>query len=422
MDAEDKELTGKIKEALSQQEEDYIPGAWEGFVKRRNRHKRVVLFRYASALAARLVLGWIIFGPDRIFVRKESLTPADKPLLSSADTVGPELNKTPVSAIEKISDSVKEISESKKSESVKREKIKVISKKSDVRTTENLQAVLTPYKEQDIKEALKADNSKRDSADIVRGVATGTGQKAEQVQKEVKTDDTGQTPSTHRKPALSITEERSESIKEGRKVRFGVSFAPGINATSSASSFNYSGGINLDIALTSNLEISTGIQLEHQNVVSKSGGYSSNAIPSDLKKAELVNLDIPVNITWNFHSGKAGSYYISGGISSVAYLSEKYTTTTYSQELREFALTAGAGPEEDKIYRLEQVEATSTRSVPKPDDMNIAGRINLSIGFKREITPNLTLHIEPYLKIPVTGLATEKLRFTTSGVTCKISF
>ncbi|MCK9303996.1 MAG: hypothetical protein M0P27_01190, partial [Bacteroidales bacterium] len=110
------------------------------------------------------------------------------------------------------------------------------------------------------------------------------------------------------------------------------------------------------------------------------------------------------------------------GISSVAYLSEKYTTTTYSQELREFALTAGAGPEEDKIYRLEQVEATSTRSVPKPDDMNIAGRINLSIGFKREITPNLTLHIEPYLKIPVTGLATEKLRFTTSGVTCKISF
>lgn len=404
MDTEDRELTGKIKETLSQHEEEYIPGAWESFAGKQKRRKKIIYFRYASALAASLILGWIIFGPDRMLVQKEGLTSPDKPLLSTSESVDTELKNSPA---------------------VNQEKIKVIDKKVVRSHTKNLQAALIPDKLPET-----TGETDRDSADSIKGIADVEEKLSiqeknvinEPDQKEIKTGDTGKREPVNSKPVLSASnEEISENIKEERKVRFGVSFAPGVNATSSASSFNYSGGVNLDIALTPNIGISTGIQVEHQNVVSKSSVYN-NAVPSDTKRAELVNLDIPVNITWNFHSGKSGSYYVSGGISSVAYLSEKYTTTTYRQELREFAATVGAGPEGDKIYKLEQVEATSTRSVAKPDNLDIAGRINLSIGFKREITPGLSLHIEPYLKIPVTGLATEKLRFTTSGVTCKISF
>jgi len=165
--------------------------------------------------------------------------------------------------------------------------------------------------------------------------------------------------------------------------------------------------------------ISTGLQVEHQSVINKSSAYNS-AIPSDRTKAELVNLDIPLNITVNLISTKSHSYYISGGISSLACLSEKYTTTSYRQELRE--VTASLATEDSKTYKLQNIETTTENPATNPGTFDLAGRLNLIIGFQSQITPHLSLHIEPYIKIPLSGLATENLKFTTSGVTCKISF
>jgi len=214
-------------------------------------------------------------------------------------------------------------------------------------------------------------------------------------------------------------EQSVKSKQSAKKVRFGINIAQGINSTSTASASNYSGGVNIDIPLWGKLEISTGMQIEQQNVVSKSSDGLA-AIPSDIKRASLLNFDFPLNIKWKIFSRKTGSYYISGGISSLAYLSEKYTTTSQRQELRETAMAVGEG--EAKTYKLENVETTTSITPNVSSPFDIAGRLNISIGYEKQISPALYLHIEPFLKIPVSGLANENLRFVTSGITFKLSF
>ena len=80
--------------------------------------------------------------------------------------------------------------------------------------------------------------------------------------------------------------------------------------------------------------LSTGLQFEHLSVVNSEPSYDPS-VPQGETKAELVDLDIPLNITWKFLVRKSTSYYISGGISSVVYLSEKYANTSYSQQMVE---------------------------------------------------------------------------------------
>ncbi len=429
MDNEEKELKGKIIQALSEQEEEYIPGAWENFVRKRNRRRRIVFVRYSSAVAASLFLGWLIIGTPGINNQKKRDLLSSKPSISVVDSSKPD-NGIPDETLILSDDKSKAVAVKTFAEKFSVEKV-AGKKVNDVKIKKKK---IAPEKVTGDKGKADKDKADKDKAEIIsvtekpdQKTSLALNQETENSEKVIVISDT---TTVTKEMAISesvqkkvITENDYNGIKPRpeRKVKFGINVAPGMSATSTGSSFNYSGGVNLDIPITSNLQISTGVQVEHQSVVSKSTGYNS-AIPADVNRAELVNLDIPINITWNVASNKSGSYYISGGISSIAFLSEKYTTTTYRQELKEFATTAAAGSEDNKTYRLEQVKTTNTRSVPGNEVQDIGGRLNLIIGFKRELTPGLSLHIEPFLKIPVTGMASEKLRFTTSGVTCKISF
>jgi hypothetical protein len=207
--------------------------------------------------------------------------------------------------------------------------------------------------------------------------------------------------------------------KRDLKVRFGVNISPGVTSTNTASSFNYSGGINADFDLSRNFRLSTGLQLEHQNVINKS---SDNPVwlPPGQTQAELVDLDLPLNLTWKFLIRKSTCYYFSGGISSVIYLSENYTNTSYTQKMVQ-AMETKDGVS-NVIYQIENVKTTEQESEAPLNTFNFASRINIIIGFEQHLSSRLFLHLEPYMKIPVSGLATQNLRFTTSGISCKISF
>ncbi len=73
-------------------------------------------------------------------------------------------------------------------------------------------------------------------------------------------------------------------------------------------------------------------------------------------------------------------------------------------------------------YQLENFETTSENKAEPFNAFDVAGRINLIFGIERKISQDLNLHIEPYVKIPISGLGTENMKFMTSGITCKISF
>ena len=215
---------------------------------------------------------------------------------------------------------------------------------------------------------------------------------------------------------------RGKNLKK-KKVLLGFNLSPGINSTSTGASFNYAGGVNLEIALLPELSLSTGVQIEHQTVETVNS-VANAAIPSDHMNANLTNLDIPINITWRFLTKGVGkekySYYISGGVSSLAYLGERYVKTTYRQEVREQLNMVAS--EAKMTYKLENFATTSENKEEPFNAFDVAGRINLIFGIERKISQDLNLHIEPYVKIPLSGLGSENMKFMTSGITCKISF
>ena len=55
----EREIFAHIKRSLKSYEEEYIPGSWEGFLKKRRIRKRKYFLRIASGITACLFLGII---------------------------------------------------------------------------------------------------------------------------------------------------------------------------------------------------------------------------------------------------------------------------------------------------------------------------------------------------------------------------
>jgi len=224
----------------------------------------------------------------------------------------------------------------------------------------------------------------------------------------------------YKHPDSDITIENDLSdITADHKFRFGINFSPGVTSTSTASSFNYSGGINADFALSSGFGLSTGLQFEHLSVVNSDPAYNPS-VPQGESKAELVDLDIPLNITWRFLKRKSTCYYVSSGISSVLYLSENYTNTSYSQQTVEVVVMQDGV--ENVTYEVQNVKNTDKTTEEPLNTFDFASRVNIFFGFEQHLSSKLFLHIEPYLKIPISDQATRNIKYTTGGITCKISF
>ncbi len=418
----EREITDLIKNALDNYQEDYIPGAWENFVSIRKRQKRVIVLRIASAIAACLVIGLIGFNyfnsdsyikPDKALVKNENIqVHKGKDTLSKTEQLTPEkelkhdvLAGNKVSIQKMVGPGSKTIAFSARSNSSNRP------------LSETGQKALTgipDFKETNEK-SLNSISAGTDSLNalhsLIAGQADSIANKSES--KSVK-------PSEYRSKKESDLFQKFAAndvqIHEKRKIRLGINISPGVNSTQAGSSFNYSGGISTDITLFSDFLLSTGLQLEHQSVVN-----GSNTGPAAARtKAELVNLDLPLNFTWRFFSDKSKSFYVSGGVSSLAYLSEKYNKTFFTRQIAEVR-TMAAGLE-TVTYKLENLESTIQNTEPSFNSIDIAGRVNIIFGVEQRLSPKLYLHLEPYLKIPVSGLASEKLRFSTGGISCKISF
>jgi len=129
---------------------------------------------------------------------------------------------------------------------------------------------------------------------------------------------------------------------------------------------------------------------------------------------------LPLNLTWRFYPGKLKCYYLTAGVSSLAYLKQDYQNTSYSQQL--VAVSSLVGGHEIVSYNIVNVASTTQNLVTPFRTFDFAGRLNFMLGLEQQLSPKLFLHFEPYLKISVSGLATENLKYISSGVTFKISF
>ena len=396
---DDKEVVELIKATLDGYEEEYIPGAWEGFLAKRRKKKRIILWSFGTGIAASLLVGW--FGLN--LVHQGSFNgPVDR---GSAIVLNENSNDTIRKNSVKDPGSIQSVAPTVIFKSTKN----ITEKNISARNTTSHILYSNVFNENKISENLsQADTLKENPSEIIDDPVTTT---------LIASSDSSR-PQLTEQVYNQPTDDHEMHSGTKRKIRFGLNFSPGVNSAGTASTFNYSAGINTDFNLFGNLQFSTGLQIEHQSVV------SGNSTPEVRTEAELLNLDLPMNIKWKFFSGKSKNLYVSGGVSSLAYLGEKSTSTTYKQELVEIstmAKVAEAGVQA-LSYDIVKAESVEEKSGSPSQTIDFAGRLNILFGMEQQITSRLSLHIEPYMKIPISRLASQNLKFTTSGITCKISF
>ncbi|PKO97532.1 MAG: hypothetical protein CVU12_00680 [Bacteroidetes bacterium HGW-Bacteroidetes-7] len=404
----DKRDIGEIvKSSLAEQEEGYVEGSWERF-NLKQRRKRLLLIRNISAGVAAAVLLVLV-------VAALLYTPVGENLPATAQNEKTTNKSESVTVVSKPLHNETKLSENTdRTQDENNTGVKPVKSKTNLKASSDhsgVKSLISKSESTEVKKSVQ-NNEITDitvKEQIDSSLATTPPKTAEETQKHVPATVSSRT-------AFAL----SENERHDRKVRFGINVAPGMSSATDGSALNIGGGINLDIALAKNLDISTGVQIEYRDIetaVDNRPGMSAVQQTS----YNMTNLDIPLNITWKFKNSRTESYYISGGFSSLAYLGENYSTTSYSQDLQS-SIVYGTSGEENTVYKLVDVRTTTVERSEPFSSFDVAGRLNLMVGYSKSISPKLNLHLEPYLKIPLSGMGSKNMRFTTSGITCKISF
>ena len=404
------EIFAHIKQSLENYEEAYIPGSWEGFVQKRRIRQRKLFLRIASGIAACLLLGFV--GVNLVHFEKRTNLKSISEQTTSSIRNTPDVELKSIKKTEPSMVSLKPVLKQFKSPATE-SKVNSILKENLIAEGENKVA-----------EHPMGSNPAVDSINKASALTASTdlqlnNNKADTIRSGTDTIKGKTTNSIINTPPTKGNQNLADASR--RKVRFGINFSPGVNTSQSSGSFNYMGGLSADISLFSNVQLSTGLQIENQSTLKKMQGIvSSSTVPQNESKTKLINLDLPVNITWKFVSEKSHAYYVSAGLSSLIHLKQEIKNTTYSQDL--IPASSLVNGEVIKTYSIVEQVSVTQNTVAPTQTFNFAGRINFMVGFEKKLTDRLFIHIEPYAKVPTPGQAQGNLNQTTTGINFKISF
>jgi len=155
-------------------------------------------------------------------------------------------------------------------------------------------------------------------------------------------------------------------------------------------------GVLATYAITNKISVTTGAiysrKLYNYGGIGSAGtAYMKNAWQVD---ADCIVLDVPLNVNYTFLKRRNYSIGVNSGLSSYFMLNEKYKYISGPQ----------GGPQ--KISELEI----------KNQNQHIFGVANLSLSFERKITNSLSLGIQPFVKLPLTGIGNGNARLKSTGV------
>ena len=213
-----------------------------------------------------------------------------------------------------------------------------------------------------------------------------------------------------------------------KAVRFGVYAATYFNyAKGSNNQMNVGAGVSSDIKLGKNLNLSTGLSVAQNTfgfgdqLPPANGKIAATAAPAaslsyaqtafsaaypSLKNynANLVGLDVPLNLKYEFNPEKNATF-ISFGVSSGTFINETYTATYNYQT----------------PFASVQSQTTDQSVKQSFNSFYFAKTLNFSFGTGYRIGGN-DLIIEPFVKYPLEGLGSQQIKFGSGGLNLKFNF
>ncbi len=155
-------------------------------------------------------------------------------------------------------------------------------------------------------------------------------------------------------------------------------------------------GVLATYAITDKISVTTGAvysrKLYNYGGIGSAGtAYMKNAWQVN---ADCIVLDVPLNVNYTFLKRRNFSVGVNSGLSSYFMLNEKYKYIT--------------GPQggTQKVTELEI----------KNQNQHIFGVANLSLSFERRITNSLSFGVQPFIKLPLTGIGNGNARLRSTGV------
>jgi hypothetical protein len=250
----------------------------------------------------------------------------------------------------------------------------------------------------------------------------------------------GNTDSAGNKPVISSANSTLAAVKQAkarkvedtdpRRIRLAISAGTYVNyAKGSSSQMNMGFGFSSDIPLTRKLSLVTGLNvsqnslnfagtpppaIQQNHLVAASAPQTASIAsayfaPVSTPKfqnynANLIALDIPVNLKYQF-SPKKSDAYVSAGLSSGIFIDENYV---YKYNY-------------PSLFSPSVQQTLGTTAHNRFNNFYVAKVVNVAFGVGRQIGRNRVI-IEPFLKIPLAGVGSQQLHFGTGGVNLKYNF
>jgi hypothetical protein len=190
-----------------------------------------------------------------------------------------------------------------------------------------------------------------------------------------------------------------------RKQGFTLSLMAAPDVTTAASSkpakLSSNLGVLVTYSLSNTLSLTSGAVYAKKyynsaGLASQTTSYPGQAWEVD---ADCNVLDIPVNLNYRLFSKKNIAVSVNTGLSSYLMLKERY---------KYLSGEPGAG---------QQVSSIEIRN----QNQHIFGVANVSISVDRKITPTLSIAVQPFMKIPLTGIGNGKVDLKSTGLSFSLN-
>jgi hypothetical protein len=195
------------------------------------------------------------------------------------------------------------------------------------------------------------------------------------------------------------------SILIPKKKRFYAGMMTGIDFTTikfqKIEDAGYDYGLVLGYVLNKQWSVEAGLFRDKKFYYSDGENFNSKYIymPPNSKITDVsgacMMLELPISMRYDFKSRKRSNWFGTAGLSSYIMKKEDYTYTYYYGN-------TGTTAQHDKTY-----SNSST---------NLFSAVSLSAGYTRPLGNIADLRIEPYLKVPLSGMGWNRLPLLSAGI------
>ncbi|MEM9361891.1 MAG: hypothetical protein AAGA43_04600 [Bacteroidota bacterium] len=405
----EKKLASKIKDTLSNHSFEYDNGAWENYQNYiKKRKKRGIVWFFVGAASLVLLLTFIGFQ----FINKEPFSNLQNQKLTRQQEVRPSLNN--------------------KMEGDNSEK-----KTKDLRQTKSgkfpiVQQVYirnaSPKKEDRKGPFTRFHNNKINPLESYGPVLFTNSFRTSSLKKEMLTPLVFNPDEEFDSLFL---EENDDSFDKKTKypVEIGLQFVPayglGNGGGESFTSTNIGGGIDVEIPINAScFSINTGaifnsINLSNEQSMIAASGFSGEVeTTTNSESVNLLSIDIPFNLRYNFTQKKNNFYLQTGWSSYLTFQEDIEILERTTIEVDEFDVQG------NETGNSEIIELFSSEETSKNTQIQLVplGTINLSIGYRSKLSKDLVYELQPFYKYPLNSLSSENIRIPTGGIALKIVF